>query len=55
MLYGTYSVYVTEKDIKKLTKELAFKNVEFDNGTFNISLIPVCIYFGNKYLPDNEY
>lgn len=54
MLYGVYSVNDKEKDIKKLSKELTFKDTEFDNGTFNISSIPICVYFGVDYLPDNE-
>ncbi len=54
MLYGVYTVNDTEKDIKKLSKELKFKDAEFDNGTFNISSIPISIYFGADYLPDNE-
>lgn len=54
MLYGVYSVNNTEKDIKKLIKELKFKDAEFDNGAFNISSIPICVYFGADYLPYNE-
>lgn len=55
MLYGTYAVNDLEKDIKNLKKELSFTNAEFDNGTFNISTLPVEICNGAKFLPDNEY
>lgn len=55
MLYGVYTVNNTEKDIKKLNKELSVKEVTFDNGTFTVSSVPIGIYFGSEYLPDNEY
>lgn len=54
MLYGVYTVNNTEKDMKKLNKELSVKDVEFDNGTFSVSSVPIGIYFGTEYLPDNE-
>ena len=55
MLYGVYSVNDREKDIKNLSKELTFRDAEFDNGTFNISSLPIAVYSGTGYLPDIEY
>lgn len=55
MLYGAYAVNDLEDDIKKLKKELSFRDAVFDNGTFNISTLPVAVYSGSEYLPSNEY
>lgn len=53
MLYGVYTVNNREKDIKRIKKELTFNETEFDNGTFSISSLPVGIYSGTEFLPDN--
>ena len=50
MLYGVYAVNDLEKDIKSLSKEYTFEDVTFDNGTFNISSVPVAVCSGAKYL-----
>ncbi len=55
MLHGAYAINDLEKDLKKTKKELSFRNAEFDNGTFNISTLPVAVYSGAEYLPDIEY
>lgn len=55
MLYGAYAINDLEKDLKKTKKELSFRDAEFDNGTFNISTLPVAVYSGAEYLPDAEY
>lgn len=55
ILYGAYAINDLEKDLKKTKKELSFRDAEFDNGTFNISTLPVAVYSGAEYLPDAEY
>lgn len=54
MLHGVYAVNNLEKDLNKTKKELNFKDIAFDNGTFNTSSLPVAVYSGAKFLPDIE-
>lgn len=54
MLHGVYAVNNLEKDLNKTKKELSFKDIAFDNGTFNTSSLPVAVYSGAKFLPDIE-
>lgn len=54
MLHGVYAVDDIEKDSGKLKKQLKTQSVDFDNGTYDISSIPVAVYFGAENLPINE-
>lgn len=54
MLHGSYAVDNIEKDSKKLKKELKSKSVDFNNGTYDISSIPIAVYFGTENLPLSE-
>lgn len=55
LLYGAYAINDLEKDVKKYKKSLSFRDAEFDNGTFNISTLPIAVYSGAEYLPDEEF
>lgn len=46
MLHGVYAVNNLEKDLNKTKKELNFKDIAFDNGTFNTSSLPVAVIAG---------
>lgn len=54
MLHGVYAINDLEKDLNKTKKELSFKDITFDNGTFNTSSLPVAVYSGAEFLPDIE-
>lgn len=55
LLYGAYAINDLEKDVKKYKKSLSFRDAEFDNGTFNISTLPIAVYSGAEYLPNAEF
>lgn len=55
MLYGVYAINDLENDLNDVSDELTFRDIEFDNGTFNTSSLPVAVYSGTDYLPDNQY
>ncbi len=54
MLYGGYTLNNKETDIPKMAKELPFKDVTFDNGTFKISELPVALYMGKDYFCNSQ-
>lgn len=46
MLHGAYTLNNRDKDIKAVRKEIPFEDVTFDNGTFNLTVLPTAVYFG---------
>ena len=54
ILQGVYAIDNIEKDFKDVGKQLSFKDIEYDNGTFSTSSLPVAVYFGTEYLPEVE-
>lgn len=52
MLYGTYAVKNEKKDVKSVRKNISFSDVTFDNGTFNISALPISVSSGVDYICD---
>lgn len=54
ILQGVYAIDNIEKDFEDVGKQLSFKDIEYDNGTFSTSSLPVAVYFGTEYLPEVE-
>lgn len=52
MLYGVYAVQNEEKGIKDAQKNMKFEDVEFSNGTFNISVLPIGVSMGKDFICD---
>ncbi len=50
MLYGSYTLYDSEKDLKKLREKVSYKKYEFDNGTYEMLTVPVAVHFGKDYI-----
>ena len=49
MLYGAYTLNDDENDIEKVKESVSFKDFTFDNGTFNMTTLPVAVYMGHDY------
>lgn len=50
MFYGAYTLNDMERDIKDFRKNCSFEDIEYSNGTYNLSTLPVSVYFGKKYI-----
>lgn len=57
MLYGVYSLNNEEKDIKDIRKTITFNDVEFNEGVYNITSLPISVSSGKDYICDkiNSY
>ncbi|MBO5870914.1 MAG: OmpA family protein [Clostridia bacterium] len=46
MIHGVYTLNDKDKDLKTVRKEIPFEDVQFYNGTHNITILPVAVYLG---------
>lgn len=54
MLYGAYTLNNKEKDLKKVRQEIPFQEVSFEDGAWNMTVLPVAVYFGKDNISSSE-
>lgn len=50
MFYGVYTLNNEDKDIKQVRKNISFNDVEFLDGTYTITSLPICVSSGSDYI-----
>lgn len=54
ILCGSYILNDIEKDVKDVRNKIPFVDVAFENGSFNISTLPVAVHLGKEYFTNSR-
>ncbi|MBR5514903.1 MAG: OmpA family protein [Clostridia bacterium] len=54
MIYGSYTLNNSEKDIDKVREDIPFEEVNFKDGALSVSSLPVAVFFGADHVCNSE-